>query len=151
MPVGWVTVEVETPSGKDTALVWAADVAPGIFVFDAQRQPAALHPDGTPAWNPSEPGANGRPARPGDILAIYGTGFGPTLPEVPVGQIFSGAAPLANPDEAEVRIGGMPAKVQFIGLSGAGLNQINVVVPDLQAGTHPVELKMGGVPVSGLR
>ncbi|MCW5962755.1 MAG: hypothetical protein KIT83_01850 [Bryobacterales bacterium] len=52
---------------------------------------------------------------------------------------------MANPDEAEVRIGGMPAAVQFIGLSGAGLNQINVVVPDLQAGTHPVELRIAGV------
>lgn len=77
------------------------------------------------------------PAEPGDIIVLYGTGFGPTDPAVDSTLIFNGAAPTVSP--VSVTIGGRPAQVQFAGISGAGLYQLNVVVPpDVPPGDQPV-------------
>ncbi|MBI3667817.1 MAG: hypothetical protein HY236_16570 [Acidobacteria bacterium] len=62
-----------------------------------------------------------RPAKPGDIIILCRTSFGPTNAPVPSGQVFSGAAPLTDP--VIVTIGGVNATVQFAGISGAGLYQ----------------------------
>ena len=37
-----------------------------------------------------------------------------------------------------VTIGGVPATVSFAGVAGAGLYQVNVTVPSLNAGDHSV-------------
>jgi uncharacterized protein (TIGR03437 family) len=51
---------------------------------------------------------------------------------------------LTNP--ITVRIGGVPAEVQFAGLSGAGLYQLNVKIPDtLPDGDAAVVAETGGV------
>lgn len=147
LPSGWVKLELQTPAGSDSAYVWVAEEAPGVFMFDAQRQIAALLPDGTPARKPPQSADPGRAARPGEVVAIYATGFGATAPEVPAGRIFTGAAPLADKDSVVVTVGGTPAQVQFAGLSAAGLNQLNVVVPPLPAGAHAVVISVGGVSV----
>ncbi|HSM79061.1 MAG TPA: choice-of-anchor V domain-containing protein [Bryobacteraceae bacterium] len=78
-----------------------------------------------------------QPARPGDIIVLYGTGFGPTSPAVDPTLIFTGAASTTGP--VAVTIGGIPAAVQFAGISAAGLYQLNVVVPQgLTSGDQPV-------------
>jgi uncharacterized protein (TIGR03437 family) len=82
---------------------------------------------------------------PGEVIELYGTGFGPTAPAVDPSKVFSGAAPTSTP--VSVTIGGQPAKVLFAGLSGAGLYQINVVVPTVAAGDQPVTASVNGVPV----
>ena len=46
---------------------------------------------------------------------------------VEAGKIFSGAA--AVTDQVTITIGGVQATVAFAGLSGAGLYQFNVVIP----------------------
>jgi uncharacterized protein (TIGR03437 family) len=86
-----------------------------------------------------------RPAVPGEVIELYGTGFGPTAPAVDPSKVFSGAAPTSTP--VSVTIGGQPAKVLFAGLSGAGLYQINVIVPTVAAGDQPVTASVNGVPV----
>src|SRR6266542_178479 len=75
-----------------------------------------------------------RPAQPGETLMLFGTGFGPATPEVPAGQIVSGAAPIADPTLLHVYIGGVLANVQFAGIVAAGEYQFNVVIPDLSDG-----------------
>lgn len=146
LPAGWVLVEVETPEGKDAAFVYAAPEVPGLFTIYAENQVAALHPDGVPARQITDNDASGRPAKAGDILAIFGTGFGPTDPDIPSGEIYSGAAPLVAAAHVQVFIGGVAAEVQFVGLSAAGLHQLNVVVPALPAGMHNVVMVIGGIP-----
>jgi uncharacterized protein (TIGR03437 family) len=89
------------------------------------------------------PGVNIRPAAPGETVVLFGSGFGPTQPPVAAGQVFVGAAALT--DSFEVRIGNMPASASFGGLSGAGLYQFNVVVPDLPNGDHEAVVRIGGV------
>lgn len=120
-------------------------VAPELFRFTPRegRYPAAVHPDGELA------GRRGlfrtqstRPARPGDAVLLFGSGFGPTTPATPTGLLVTQPAPLAQPVVASV--GGLPAQVLFGGLVGSGLYQFNLVVPELPPGEHRVELWIAG-------
>jgi len=84
--------------------------------------------------------------RPGDVVTLWGNGFGPTTPPVPEGQIPSSPAVLGN---VTVTIGGAPATMQFAGLTSLGLYQFNVVVPNVPAGNQPVVLQIRGASTPG--
>ena len=134
---GPVQVEVIRDGVKsDPAVANLQRTAPGFFKFSqgGNKYAAAVFglPEdgqvvyvGPPDLFGGSPRA--RPAKENDILLLYGTGFGPTDPAVPSGQVFVGAAPLV--DSITIRIGGVVAVWEFAGLSGAGLNQFNVRVP----------------------
>jgi uncharacterized protein (TIGR03437 family) len=82
-------------------------------------------------------------AKTGDVIELYGTGFGPTEPSVAAGLVFTGAYPTVN--KVTVTIGGISAIVSFAGLVGPGLYQINLSVPaGLTAGDNPVIATVGG-------
>jgi uncharacterized protein (TIGR03437 family) len=139
---GQVRVEVftrEGRSGEISALKNA--VAPAMFAFSPRsgRFAAAVHTDGA-LVAPVDlfPGANARSARPGDIILLFGTGFGSTNPLWNASTIVASALPLGRP--VTVRLGGMPAEVLFAGLTGSGLYQFNVRVPDLPNGDALVSL-----------
>jgi uncharacterized protein (TIGR03437 family) len=83
-----------------------------------------------------------RPATPGQEIALYGTGFGPTTPRVRSGVIVARPAPLATP--FTVTVGGMRATATFGGIIGAGLYQFNIRVPDLPNGDHALVIEIGG-------
>jgi uncharacterized protein (TIGR03437 family) len=83
-------------------------------------------------------------AKAGDIVALFGNGFGPTSPVVPIGQAFSGSAATTNP--VTVSIGGVNVTPSFAGLSGAGLYQINLTIPPgLGTGDVSLSASVGGV------
>ena len=84
-----------------------------------------------------------RPAQPDEILELYANGLGTTVPPVPPGTVFSGAAPLAGP--ATVTIGGVAAQVIWAGMVEAGLYQLNVTVPSLPAGGQPLPVSVNGM------
>ncbi|MDZ7638993.1 MAG: BACON domain-containing carbohydrate-binding protein [Bryobacterales bacterium] len=138
---GWVSVEITTPFGGAQAYTFSSKESPGFFQIDADGQVAALFGDGRAVGRLPENASTGgkwTPAQPGSTIAIYGTGFGPTDPDVEAGAIYQGAAQLIAKGAAKVLIGGKDAKVEFVGLSGAGLNQLNVTVPALPRGDdHP--------------
>jgi uncharacterized protein (TIGR03437 family) len=77
----------------------------------------------------------------GDIVTLWGNGFGPTNPTVPAGQIPASPAVLPN---ATVTIGGIAATVQFAGLTSVGLYQFNVVVPGLPVGDQAIAIQVAG-------
>lgn len=141
---GWVPVEVQGPFGTDLAYAYNTAEAPGLFQFNGEGQIAAVHASGQPVM-PSV--AGGLPAKVGQIISIFGTGFGATSPRVESGVIYSGAAPLVAKGAVEVTVGGVPAIVHFIGLSGAGLNQMNLQVPVAPAGNHEILMTINGVSV----
>jgi protocatechuate 3,4-dioxygenase beta subunit len=87
-------------------------------------------------------------ARPGDVITLWGTGFGPTNPEYDPSSLVTGAIPLANP--VAIRIGPAAATVQYAGMSGSGLNQFNIVVPDLANGDYPVVAQIAGVRTAAI-
>jgi uncharacterized protein (TIGR03437 family) len=146
--IGPVPVEVVRDNQRSAAV--SANLvrnSPGFFLFDPQNRKyvAAVISDGTFLGPAGLFGSSvtTRPARPGEVVLLFGTGFGPTNPSVPSGQVFSGSASLI--DQLRVTVGGVQATVQFAGLSGAGLYQINLVVPDLPTGDHAVIAEVGGL------
>ena len=148
-----VQVSVTAATGTATSSVLLSQFAPSFNLFDNRHVAAEIvTPDGTGAYGGGTydlAGAAGqfafqsRPVRAGETLVLYGVGFGPTTPTVLAGQAFSGTAPTTNP--VTVNIGGQSAKVAFSGLVGAGLYQLNVVVPNVPSGDQPVQATVGGV------
>jgi uncharacterized protein (TIGR03437 family) len=88
-------------------------------------------------------GVQTQPVKPGDTILFFGTGFGSTTPIRTSGELVDQPAPLAS--SASVQIGGVPATVQFAGLVGPGLYQLNVVIPELPDGDQPLRIEVAGV------
>jgi len=84
------------------------------------------------------------PAQPGEIIQLYGTGFGPTNPALLTDQLVKTPEPLANP--VQFKIGGVTATVGYAGLVEAGLYQFNVTVPSgLPKGDAAVTAVINGI------
>ena len=87
------------------------------------------------------------PAKPGDIVILWGTGFGATTPAVPAGVQVTDAAYLTN--APIVTVGGVQAQVVGAALApgSAGLYQIAVKVPTaVSDGDLEVIAMADGVP-----
>ena len=135
---GSVSVVVTTSNGVATSTVTLAQFAPSLFLLDG-RHVAGIIPrsDGSGAYaggsydilgpTGSSLGYATVAAKAGDVVELYGTGFGPTSPPVVPGQVFSGAAQATNP--VQLLINNVGVAPSFAGLSGAGLDQINLTVP----------------------
>jgi uncharacterized protein (TIGR03437 family) len=143
---GNVPVEVITRGGtSEAATAESRTAAPAFFLFDPEnrRYLAAVHTDGTFLGKAGLfQGLTTRPAKPGDVVLLFGTAFGPTNPPVQAGRVFNGAAPLVTPPT--IRIGNVQAQVQFAGMSGGGLYQFNVTVPDVPNGDQAVVAELPG-------
>ena len=147
---GLVFVQVKTPAGTtNSALVLEQTAAPAFFQF---RAPSAVyvagtHADGSPLAGPPlvQQGILGTPAKPGETIVLYGTGFGATQPPVSASSLVSVPAPLANPQDLRVRIGGVDCAIAFAGLVAPGLYQFNVVVPQVADGDRTVTAELRGL------
>jgi uncharacterized protein (TIGR03437 family) len=100
--------------------------------------------------------ASGVSAAPGDIIELYGTGFGPTNPAYDPGAFADPNAPLPflTTSPVTVTIGNITvsgADVSYAGLSFAapGLYQVNVKVPDVPDGAQPVSVHIGNTVTQG--
>ena len=72
---------------------------PAFFVVGGNYV-AARHSDGVLVGKPSLiPGVVSRPAQPGEIISLYGTGFGPTSPQLPGNLLVAEPAALAGCEE----------------------------------------------------
>lgn len=106
--------------------VTAQTVSPSFFVFNGGPYVAATHVNGSYLGSASlYPGLT-TPAARGETVVLYANGFGSTsIPVVSGSATQSGMlSPLPM-----VKIGGIPATVQFAGLVAPGEFQFNVVVP----------------------
>jgi uncharacterized protein (TIGR03437 family) len=147
---GPVEVAVTTPQGMATTTTTMQTVSPGLFMYAAANV-AAQHADYSIVGPPGlYPGAASTPARPGEVIILYGTGFGPTSPPTPSGQIVTSAAPIPDLSAINLTIGGRQAQVQWAGIVMAGLWQLNVQVPpDVPAGNAAVVAQIGGKSTQG--
>jgi uncharacterized protein (TIGR03437 family) len=69
-------------------------------------------------------------AKPGEVIVLWGTGFGPTTPATPVGvQVPANLYSTTNP--VTVTVGGIPATVYAAALAPgfAGLYQVAMQIP----------------------
>ncbi len=88
------------------------------------------------------------PARPGDILTAYATGFGPLRPALATGQIPAGTAAALGP--VSVTIGGValaPTDILYAGAApGQVINQLNFRIPMGAAdGNQALRIFIGGI------
>jgi uncharacterized protein (TIGR03437 family) len=136
--VGSVSVQVTTNQEQSNTLTaQEQQFAPSFFTTGGGTSVAALHANDTPI-------SASQPAAPGEVILLYGTGFGPSNPLLPTAQQVTTAADLANP--VQITIGGVTASVAYAGLVEAGLYQFNVTVPsNLPNGNAPVIASIGGV------
>ena len=142
--LGPVPVQVTTAGEISNAVtVQKSLFAPAFLTFDGTHV-AALHADYSLVGAPNLlPGVVSTPAQPGETILLYGVGFGPANPPQPTGQLVTTATPLAN--GVQVTIGGQTASVAYAGLTGSGLYQFNVTVPNLANGDAAVVASIGGV------
>jgi uncharacterized protein (TIGR03437 family) len=68
-------------------------------------------------------------AKAGDIVELYGVGFGPTNPSVPAGEVPPAGPTPVTTFGVQLSIGGTAVVPSFSGLTEAGLYQINLTIP----------------------
>ncbi len=131
---GSVPVTVTTGGTTSTPFnVNMGAVAPSFLLVGSTKYIAAQHNDYSllgPA-SMSVPGYTFTPAQPGEIVILYGTGFG-----LPSGGLVDGLSTQtgALPGQPTFLIGGLPATVWYAGVVSPGLYQFNVAVPQSVAG-----------------
>jgi uncharacterized protein (TIGR03437 family) len=148
-------VVVTSPAGASAPLTLTVNaeepglLAPPTFKINGTQYVAALFSDGSTYVLP--PGASSsvpsRRASPGDVITLYGIGFGAVTPSVAAGQITPGQNTLATP--LHIRFGQTDATVQYDGLAPqtVGLYQFNVEVPNVASSDSvPLTFTLGGVP-----
>lgn len=93
-------------------------------------------------------GLTTRPAKPGDVITLYGIGFGPVSPTTPAGVIDTKSTSLTNP--VTILFGQTQATVLYAGLAPnfVGLYQFNVQVPNVSANDWPITVQVGGTTVT---
>lgn len=113
----------------------ASSSAPALFAIPTGNQAAAFHA-GTGVL-----ADDAHPAQEGEVLEMYGTGFGMTNPSVPAGRPSPTSPTAQSIATPGVTIGGILARVLFSGLTPgfAGLYQINIAIPPgLNSGRNAV-------------
>jgi uncharacterized protein (TIGR03437 family) len=145
-PTTQMTIEYQGNRSAPLPLPVAA-TQPGLFTANSSGQGpgAILNQSGTV-------NSANTPARPGEIIVLYGTGEGLTDPPAADGAL-SGASRIVAP--VSVRIGGETADILYAGSAPglvAGVMQINVRVPaGLASGAQPVLVTVGSATsVSGV-
>lgn len=124
-------------------------LAPNSFLIRGNQYVAALLPDGATYILPAGAiaGVTSRPAHPGEIITMYGIGFGPVTPAIPAGEIVTESNQLAS--SLQVLFGQTAAEVPYAGLAPGfvGLYQFDVKVPAVpDSDLVPLTFNLGGVP-----
>jgi uncharacterized protein (TIGR03437 family) len=118
---GPVSVQVITAQGTSNPVTTTeTSISSALFTYALQGKNYALavRPDFT-LLGPSTP------VKPGDVIVLFGTGFGPTTPFSPAATVDP-PAPLAS--SIQVTLSGYQCPVQSATLISPGLYQLNVVV-----------------------
>jgi uncharacterized protein (TIGR03437 family) len=145
---GSMAVTVSNAGSVSAAFTENANpIMPAFFPWP-NNQPVATRQDGSfVVKNGTFAGTTTVAAKPGDVVILWGTGFGPTTPAAPVGvQVPSGTLyNTATP--VTVTVGGTPATVYGAALAPgfAGLYQVAIQIPTGAAdGDLPIVASVGG-------
>jgi len=151
---GAVTVVVKTAGGSVTSAVTLGQFGPSFSLLDGKHVAAIiLRSDGTGAYGGGTydiAGPTGTSlgyktvaAKAGDVLALFGVGFGPTNPPVPAGAAYTGSAQTTT--TVQLSINNVSVIPTFAGITSAGLYQINLQIPSgLGTGDLPLRAIVGG-------
>lgn len=147
--VGPKVVVVTAPSGTTTSFTVVSRLYDPAFFAWPGSQPVSSRQDYTYAARsgtfPSLPTA---PAKPGEVLILWGVGFGPTSPPIPFGIQVPTTATYSTTIPPLVTINGVRATVYGAALAPgfAGLYQVAIEVPlSLADGDWPILATIGGI------
>lgn len=137
---------VVTVNGQasEPATVQLARYSPAFFLWPGKQVVATSQNFELRVKNGTFPGATTIPAAPGEVIILWGTGFGPTDPVVPAGQVVTGAPLVRTP--IRVRVGGVEAEYFATALAPGftALYQVAIRIPDVPNGDHPVVAEIEG-------
>ena len=160
-----VLTPVDTPAGAPVSVQVSSNgmtggsttvpdmpYSPACFFYKTGPYVAALHSDNVTPVGPTTLFPNSStPAKPGETVSIYATGFGDTNPQVVNGAVTTGRLPLAT--TPVVTIGGVTAQIAFSGITSPGVYQFNVTIPSSTPnGDAAVMISVGSfaTPAGGL-
>ena len=148
--LGTVAVQVINSNGTSASVsVTSQQFAPGFFEW-LNNQPVATHLDSSDAMkNGTYTGLTTIPAKPGDYVTFWGSGFGPTTPAIPNGTLVpipGGPYYVTNVPALTINSQPMPYYGTALASTFAGLYQVTVQVPSSTAnGDWPVIASVGGI------
>jgi uncharacterized protein (TIGR03118 family) len=124
------TVQISTSNQGQVSNTFSGTMtatSPAFFISKSGYA-AALHADNKTIVGPATLFPNGAsaPAKPGEIISIYGTGFGAGVTLIPDGVTIT--TPVVVP-AVNLNLGGSAVTPVFAGLVGPGLYQLNVTIP----------------------
>lgn len=126
-----------------------AAASPALFQLNAQTA-IATHLDGSLITNDA-------PARRGDVLILYATGLGETIPPMVYSTAASKPATLKDLAAFSLALDGVPLDSSLILYAGiapgfAGLYQINVQIPNTVNPNPDVQIGIGGnISIAGIK
>jgi uncharacterized protein (TIGR03437 family) len=134
-------IQVDSTYGPTIPITIAA-AAPAFFQLDV-RTPIAIHGDGRVV-------TADLPAAPGEWIALFATGLGPTIPNPEYAEIPRAAAPLADRANFGILLNGAkvdPKRIPYAGVAPnfAGLYQINLQLPEDTGPDPEIRLSVGGM------
>ena len=92
------------------------------------------------------PGLASRPAKPGDTIVLYGVGFGPVTPAIPVGQLVGVSNTPATSFQMSIGNARVCGLMQDWRRVIPCLYQFNITVPNVASGNSvPLTLILNGV------
>jgi uncharacterized protein (TIGR03437 family) len=139
-------VIVTAPGGVSAPFTTPALLYSPAFFLWPGNQPVATHLDFTLAAKIGTFQGNvAIPAKPGEVVVLWGTGFGPSNPDFVAGHLPTTGA--AARSAVSVMLGGTPATMISATLSGSpGLYQIAVQIPaTMPDGDYAVTASVNGV------
>jgi uncharacterized protein (TIGR03437 family) len=148
LAAGPVTVTVTAPGGTGTSFSSTASLYGPAFFLWPNNQVVATRQDYSYAVKAGTfTGATTVAAKPGEVLILWATGFGPTMPAAPTGSSVPASGGYPTASAPTVTINNTPAVVYGAALApgSAGLYQIAIQVPTTLAnGDWPIQASIGG-------
>ncbi len=142
-------VIVKNAAGSSSAFTVTSNTYGPAFFLWPQNQAVATRQDFSLAAKAGTfAGVTTVAAKPGDVIILWGTGFGPTNPTAPVGVETPGNATYSTSSLPKVTLNNVSALVYGAALAPgfAGLYQVAIQVPtSLGNGDWPVVATIGGV------
>jgi uncharacterized protein (TIGR03437 family) len=149
---GLWSVTVTNANGTSApASVVSQTTGPGFFLW-AGKYAVATRQDYSWAVKNGTFQATTTPAKPGDVIILWGTGFGPTTPAAPIGVQIPSDKTYLTTNPVRVTVGNLTAQVYGTALAPgyAGLYQVAIQIPPTAPdGDLAVVATVGGVQSPG--
>ena len=138
---------VTTPGGTtSTVSATSQQFSPAFFLWPGNQAVATFQDFSLAVKAGTFAGANTVAAKPGEVVILWGTGFGPTSPSVTPGIQVPGDQTYSTASAVTVTINNTPANVFGTALAPgfAGLYQVAIQVPaSLADGDWPIKASIG--------